>query len=632
MNTRHAALAILLGMALAACSLAGDITPPPGARPFRPLSATPIPATIAANLPATPDAGIAPVSLEPDFRPSAAAGAPIYAEKCADCHGPTGQGDGVRAAQIPAGIPVPKFADPGLGREATPQEWFDVVTNGRLERFMPPFNQSLSDADRWNVVAYLITLAVPPEQIEKGQAMYEANCAACHGSAGQGDGPRAQGALTDLSSPAFFASRTPNALLAAIGADSPIPEHAFDRALSETERWAVVDYVRTLAYDYAAPDTALVAEAPAQTRTLAGVIRNGTLGAAVPPNLSVNLIGLDPGFGVMTTLTVTADATGAFIFRDVPVTEGRQFVVATDYDGVTYYSPVTALDGSDAQLTVYERTNDAGALRIERIHTFILFETQNEVTIGQLVIVNNFGDRTFAPPDGRTVTITLPPGARDLNVQDGQEGVTFFRTEAGFADTAPVVPGRGAAQLLYSFKLPWNGALEFVQPLPYPVDNVNVLVGDMNVTLTGPQFGKSELQDVQGMPFQNYARAGLTAGEPLTFRLSSDAMAGVANAIGNFLGGADTSGLALGASVLGLTLLVLGVWWWRQQAGGGRRTADRIPAARIPATRIHATRSRDELLDAIAELDDDYAAGKVSRAEYERERAWLKNELKKVWK
>ncbi|MCS6910910.1 MAG: hypothetical protein NZM11_10160, partial [Anaerolineales bacterium] len=59
----------------------------------------------------------------------------------------------------------------------------------------------------------------------------------------------------------------------------------------------------------------------------------------------------------------------------------------------------------------------------------------------------------------------------------------------------------------------------------------------------------------------------------------------------------------------------------RRQADGQRRTVDGG----------QATRSREELLDAIAGLDDDYASGKVPRAEYERERARLKDELKKIW-
>lgn len=611
---------LLCGLALSACSLAGDITPPPGARPVRPISASPIPATVPANLP-NAESDIAPASTRLDFKPSAAAGALIYADKCVDCHGPAGEGDGVRAAQIPGGIPVSRFADPALGREATPQEWFDVVTNGRLERFMPPFVESLSDADRWNVVAYVTTLSVPPAQIESGQALYEANCAACHGAAGQGDGPQAQGALADLSAPAYFANTVPAEMLAAISAGSPIPNHAFDNALAEADRWAVTQYVRTLAYEYAAPNTEPIAAPPAQTGALSGVIANGTAGAAVPPNLSVNLVGFDPGVGVMTTLTATADATGAFTFTDVPAEAGRQFVVAADYGGITYHSDVLTLDGGEVQLTVYERTDDPGALRIERVHTFVLFETPDEVTVGQLVLIANSGDRTFAPEDERTVTISLPPGARDLSVQDGQEGVTFFRTDTGFADTAPVVPGPGASQLLYSFKMPWTGALDFSQPLPYPVDAVNVLVGDMDVALTGPQFVKTEAQDVQGMPFQNYSRAGLSAGEPLTFQLSASATASMTSAVSNFFGNVETSGLALGAGVLGVTLLGLGAWWYLRQRDGRPPTADRRPAGR----------DRDELLDAIAELDDDYAAGKVPRAEYERERAWLKSELKKVW-
>jgi hypothetical protein len=101
----------------------------------------------------------------------------------------------------------------------------------------------------------------------------------------------------------------------------------------------------------------------------------------------------------------------------------------------------------------------------------------------------------------------------------------------------------------------------------------------------------------------------------------------VTNAVSNFFGNLETSGLAIGAGVLGVTLLGLGAWWYFRQRDGGRQ----VDSGRPTADRRAAGRDRDELLDAIAELDDDYAAGKVPRAEYERDRAWLKSELQKVW-
>ena len=43
---------------------------------------------------------------------------------------------------------------------------------------MPPF-ASLSDSERWDVVAYVMSLHITPAQIAHGQEIFEANCVDC---------------------------------------------------------------------------------------------------------------------------------------------------------------------------------------------------------------------------------------------------------------------------------------------------------------------------------------------------------------------------------------------------------------------------------------------------------------------
>ncbi|MBL8056377.1 MAG: c-type cytochrome, partial [Anaerolineales bacterium] len=258
--TRIALGLALAGLFLAACSLAGDVTPPPGARTIVNAPAelpTQPPVTSA---PVQPSAGTeAPVALAPSGRPSAAEGAALFAEHCAPCHGDTGNGDGPMAANVPGGsAAVPKFALPDLARQASPQTWFGVVTQGRLDKFMPPFNEKLSDTQRWNVVAFVYTLSTPPDQIAAGQAAYDANCANCHGADGQGQGPDAAGAaLRDFTDSTLAAAFSPAQLFDAITTGAGVADHAFTSALSEDQRWATVAYLRAFAYDYFAPGSPL---------------------------------------------------------------------------------------------------------------------------------------------------------------------------------------------------------------------------------------------------------------------------------------------------------------------------------------------------------------------------------------
>lgn len=139
-------LALVGGPLVAACSLAGDLTPPPA------NDASPA-VRIGADL--------------PSFQPSAAMGAAVYAAHCAACHGSSGLGDGPQASRLPN--PPPSLADPSLFIRHTPAEVFAVITQGNLEGFMPPFGESLSELERWSAVYYLAALGAAP--IEAGHVV-----------------------------------------------------------------------------------------------------------------------------------------------------------------------------------------------------------------------------------------------------------------------------------------------------------------------------------------------------------------------------------------------------------------------------------------------------------------------------
>lgn len=80
-------------------------------------------------------------------------GAVIYAERCASCHGITGKGDGEVILQ--AGAPIPDFTNLDTVVSQTLDEYFEVITNGRLDKLMPPWKDALSEEQRWAVAQYV---------------------------------------------------------------------------------------------------------------------------------------------------------------------------------------------------------------------------------------------------------------------------------------------------------------------------------------------------------------------------------------------------------------------------------------------------------------------------------------------
>lgn len=586
---------------LSACSLAGDVTPPPGQATSS--------VTVTSVAP-QPTAVVNFAQGVPPIRPSAAEGAALYAAHCADCHGPTGNGGGPMTPQLPG--PVPDFSSPDLVRTTSPQAWFQKITEGNLEQLMPPFGDSLSEIERWDLVAFLHTLSTPPTQIDQGRVVYEANCANCHGVEGRGDGAEANGqTLPDLTD-----SSTAWALgLGDVFANVMLnggPAHTFGASLAEADRWAALDYARSFSYDYLAPGAAPTAK----NGSIIGGIANGTAGADIPPGLMATLFTFDDA-GQMTTLTATVDAEGAFRFDEVAYLPGQQFIVAADYQDMSYHSePLKFTRGEDqlnTTVTVYELTSDPSALRVEQMHMFVEFVAADTVTLGQLFIFSNAGDKTYAALDGRALEFALPPGATELTVQDGQENVTYFRTANGFVDSQPVLPGSGTAQVLFWYTLPYANALSFEQKMFFPVSALNVLVSDLKVELTGAGFQNQGAQEIQGARFQSFVRGELAAGENLAFALAGQP--GTTTTAPTIAPESDTLNLALGAGALAAVLLGGGWWWYRRSA---------TTSATAP--------SREDFLQALAELDDDYAAGQLDAASYARERAELKGELLRLLK
>ncbi len=200
------------------------------------------PRIVATFQPPTPVAEI----VLPSQTPNLAQGAQVFADHCTDCHGVNGQGDGslVLSGQLPQA--PPDFTDQVNVRADSPVEWFSIITHGRLDRLMPPWGDSLSDQERWAVTMHSYTLRTQPDELTRGQTVWLDQCAACHGETGAGEGLRAgefASTLLNLAAPDALVEQSDLALLDTF---TDNPNHAFGDSLNESERWAVIAYMRGL--------------------------------------------------------------------------------------------------------------------------------------------------------------------------------------------------------------------------------------------------------------------------------------------------------------------------------------------------------------------------------------------------
>ncbi|MCH8130959.1 MAG: cytochrome c [Deltaproteobacteria bacterium] len=95
---------------------------------------------------------------------NAGRGATTYARDCASCHGPTGGGDGALAAALD---PKPAaHSDGNVMNGLSDAYLFKVIQQGGAAvgkaPIMAPWGGSLDDAQIWDLVAFIRTLAHPP--------------------------------------------------------------------------------------------------------------------------------------------------------------------------------------------------------------------------------------------------------------------------------------------------------------------------------------------------------------------------------------------------------------------------------------------------------------------------------------
>src|SRR6266700_4488417 len=97
----------------------------------------------------------------PSRPPSLVRGAAVYQEQCAQCHGPTGRGDGPKAKRL-QGPPPASLADREAMSTVSPLDVYRQLTLGVAGTAMPQFEETLSPEDRWAVATYVATLRSPP--------------------------------------------------------------------------------------------------------------------------------------------------------------------------------------------------------------------------------------------------------------------------------------------------------------------------------------------------------------------------------------------------------------------------------------------------------------------------------------
>lgn len=218
----------LLTISLVACG--SPSTLPEGPTPIPTLIPAPVSLISLRPSPTAPPL----VESYPAGLPAAITGEALYAEHCANCHGVDGKGLLPNARD---------FGDVDYMRGETPAEFYTITTEGRGQE-MPAFGDVLTSDERWDVVYYIWRFSTSEEMLLEGREIYDSSCIACHGADGQS---MILGAA-NFSDPRFATHQSPSDFyVVTTQGKGSMP--AWQARLSQDERWAVIDYLRTFNYD-----------------------------------------------------------------------------------------------------------------------------------------------------------------------------------------------------------------------------------------------------------------------------------------------------------------------------------------------------------------------------------------------
>lgn len=351
---------------------------------------------------------------------------------------------------------------------------------------------------------------------------------------------------------------------------------------------------------------------------IGGRIINGTAGGPAPAGAEL-LLHTFKGREYTGERPIPAEGGSAYRVGDLEVGDEYTYAVSLTYGGVSYDTGplklTTARPEATADLTVYETAPADPGLRADRAALILSgIDGENRVLgLSELVKLVNPTDRTFLPSPGVAagprglVRFGLPAGARDLRPTLGFDPAAIIQVDRGFGSLAPVLPG--SREYGFVYQLPFEGdRVAFEKSLPYGASTFEVYapVGGPDVAADG--LGPAEEIDLGTSRLRVWTARDLPPGTRLTIELRGLPPPSIERQVAEAV---VRPGVV--PSIFGIALIAGAIWAWR---------------ARRRSVEVAAEDSPEPLIEELADLDDEYAAGGLDETTYRSERAAIKQQLR----
>jgi hypothetical protein len=367
-----------------------------------------------------------------------------------------------------------------------------------------------------------------------------------------------------------------------------------------------------------------------------GRVINGTTNKPVA-NATVLLLSPRPQVGMQQLSKVASDANGHFTVSQGDAESGMFYLLQVNAGDVPYHFPVKLdADGSATiEATVYDSTKSSAALRVSLLRLLVQ-ANGDKAQVQQEYEVNNTSSpaRTVNDAAGtfrfRLPTEVTKPSIAVTGLMNMQipETPTPGSSPGEFVLHYPFKPGK--TQVIVRYDSDYSAAgIVVAGQVPYPVDTAELYVMPANLNVKSSLFkaaGKDDQNDIE-----KYTAENLRRNAPLQASLSGEAV--LSSQPANQQAGegqvkvVPNSMNNLGIPLFACFLLVL-LW-----ALGIRASKDWAKAKSLSTPVRHQFEAKvEELLNSIADLDELFAAGKIEKQKYWKERLELKAKVMAILK
>ena len=341
------------------------------------------------------------------------------------------------------------------------------------------------------------------------------------------------------------------------------------------------------------------------------------------PEHRIMLIRFGPDGDVQRTPGQT-DTKGQFVFDNLQTGEAFEYVVGIRYEGQLYRSDAVRLSAGQqhANIVVEIGTPEASAteqpqaqspLRIVQ-HLMVLVLRNDHLEVREILRLLNSGATPYIGTAGHgmaySLHIPLPYGYYNLHDIQGLASEHVHQQAAGLYYTAPL--SAGEQQVIYTYSLPLAPQVTtLLIARVLPTMAFDVLVEDASLVASS-DLQLVERVSIEPHTFWHFRGEGFDPHSRSWVQVTRRTEPAVWLRLGTY-------SLIIGLALFGLGIPFANIW---------RRRKPHEPAPAVTAEQLHALNTaRVRLLQTVARLDDQYAAGGLAEPAYQQRRQALKTQL-----